>query len=162
MGNRILSQTEILARQQNGLKSKGPVSEQGKYNSSRNAVRHGILSSTIVLDGESSDRFVEHLTALQEFFLPANEVERSLVETLAVCRWRQMRIWGIEKAGLTFEIQKQSDQTDPATRTYHAICDESRPFELLSRYETRFDRQYNRTLQRLNELRQRRGIALVA
>jgi hypothetical protein len=157
MNKRALSENELQARRENGLKSKGPSSERGKAASSRNAVRHGILCETVVLEGESTDRFIEHLVALQEYYEPATPIESALVETLAVCRWRQMRIWGLEKAGLTYEIQKQSvdSNDDPATLAYRAMCHESRPFEALSRYETRFDRQYNRTIKRLDDLRQK-------
>jgi hypothetical protein len=174
MSKRVLSENQIHTARQNGRKSQGPVSVRGKAASALNAVRHGILSNTVVLDGESTDRFIEHLTALQELFEPSNVVERTLVENMAVCRWRQMRVWGLEKASLTFEVSKQSaaneeiavnGENDPATRTalaFRTLCDESRSIEALNRYETRFDRQYNRALQSLNELRQKRGIYLAA
>jgi hypothetical protein len=165
-----LSDLQLRAAQENGLKSKGPASEQGKANSSRNSLRHGLLANTVVLEGESPNRFLDLLQVLKAEFGPETETERALVETMAVCRWRQMRLWGMEKAGLTQEIRKQSEQAgpaelDPATQTamaFRALCDQTHAFEIMNRYETRFDRQYTRALERLTALRNRRGIARVA
>jgi hypothetical protein len=122
---------KALTERASDMRVRASCKERGKAASSRNAVRDGILSATVVLEGESSEGFIEHLAALQEYFEPANPIESALVETLAVCRWRQMRIWGLEKAGLTFEIQKQSLESndDSATQAYLALCNESRPFE---------------------------------
>jgi hypothetical protein len=46
------------ASRANGSKSRGPVTQAGKLASSRNAITHGMLSTTIVLKGESTDRFL--------------------------------------------------------------------------------------------------------
>ena len=45
------------ASRANGLKSRGPVTPDGKYNSSRNAIRHGILARFLVMNGELPDLF---------------------------------------------------------------------------------------------------------
>jgi len=44
------SQTNPASRA-NGAKSKGPVTDQGKLNSSRNSTRHGLLAATIEQNG---------------------------------------------------------------------------------------------------------------
>ena len=162
-------QREAVRR--NGLKSRGPVTERGKAASSRNSLRHGLLANTIVLDGESPDRFLSLVSALRREFRPETEVERALVETMAVCRWRQMRLWGMEKAGLAFEIRKQSESPDqhpvidPATQAalaFQSLCHGSRAYEIMNRYESRFDRQYNRALERITELRRTRKTTVAA
>jgi hypothetical protein len=166
-----ISDKNSEAARQNGLKSRGPVTERGKSASARNSLRHGLLANTVVLDGESPDRFLSLVSALRREFRPETEVERALVETMAVCRWRQMRLWGMEKAGLAFEIRKQTESPDqepaidPATQAalaFQALCDGSRACEVMNRYESRFDRQYNRALERLTELRRKRQTTLAA
>lgn len=165
-----ISDKQLEAARRNGLKSRGPVTERGKAASSRNSLRHGILANTVVLEGESTDRFLALLHTLRREFTPESEVERGLLETMAVCRWRQMRIWGMEKAGLTFEIRKQTaeseaGQEDPATQAalaFRALCDGSRAGEVMNRYESRFDRQYNRALAQLTELRRTRATPAAA
>jgi hypothetical protein len=152
----------------NGSKSHGPVTPEGKLASSRNAITHGMLSSTIVLKGESTDRFLGLLTDLFEEFQPQTPFEESLIENMAVARWRQLRIWGMEKASMDHEMRRQpaipnSAELDPpeqaATRAavaFRTLSDDSRSLELINRYESRYDRQYLRAHRRFLEVRDRR------
>src|SRR5580658_9794045 len=80
-----------------------------------------MLSTTVVLKGESTDRFLGLLGALLKEFQPQTPFEESLIENMAVARWRQMRIWGMEKAGMEHEMRRQaeisSSREDTATRS---------------------------------------------
>lgn len=91
---------QIAAARANGDPSKGPVSAHGKRSSSRNSLRHGLLARTVVLEEESTHRFRELLHALMDEFQPASATQIMLVETMAVARWRQLRIWGLQKVAL--------------------------------------------------------------
>jgi hypothetical protein len=162
------------ASRANGSKSRGPVTPAGKLASSRNAITHGMLSTTIVLNGESTDRFLGLLATLFEEFQPQTPFEESLIENMAVSRWRQMRIWGLEKAGMDHEMRRQSEMSnfpalDPdddddastaaATRAsiaFRTLSDDSRSLELINRYDSRYDRQYYRAHRRFVETRDRR------
>jgi hypothetical protein len=158
------------ASRANGSKSRGPTTPAGKLASSRNAITHGMLSTTVVLNGESTDRFLNLLTALLDEFQPQTPFEQSLIENMAVSRWRQMRIWGMEKASMEHEMRRQtetSNSTAPgaddseraATRAaiaFRALSDDSRSLELINRYESRYDRQYLRAHRRFLEVRDRR------
>ena len=53
------TQKQIDASRANGAKSNGPKTPEGQQTSSRNNTRHGLLSRTIVLEGESLERFTE-------------------------------------------------------------------------------------------------------
>ena len=55
------SEKQIQASKTNGARSRGPITEQGKRNSSRNSARHGLLSQTVVLNDESAARFQQLL-----------------------------------------------------------------------------------------------------
>ena len=152
----------------NGSKSHGPVTPAGKLASSQNAITHGMLSSTIVLKGESTDRFLSLLSALHEEFDPQTPFEESLIQNMAVARWRQMRIWGMEKASMDHEMRRQSQTLnstglDPsehaatlAAIAFRTLSDDSRSLELINRYEARYDRQYLRAHRRFLEVRDRR------
>ena len=69
---------------------------------------------------------------------------------MAVARWRQMRLWALEKSALDDEIRRQQPDTENrngptrAFLAFRGICDQSRSLELINRYETRFDRQFLR------------------
>jgi hypothetical protein len=157
------------ASRENGSKSHGPTTANGKLNSSRNAITHGMLSTTIVLKGESTDRFLWLLGTLIEEFQPQTPFEESLIENMAVARWRQMRIWGMEKAGMDHEMHRQAAtmphptpldpdeaSADAATRAalaFRTLSDDSRSLELINRYDSRYDRQYYRAHRRFVEVR---------
>ena len=150
------SARRIQASRANGAKSKGPITEAGKRVVSRNAVRHGLLANSILLEGEDADAFLALAQAFDREFQPADEAEHALVDALVVCRWRLMRLWGFEKVKLTDEIANTPPDL-PGVRAGRAFCrlaEESRALDLIARYETRFDRQYERALKCL---RQRRG-----
>jgi len=150
------------ASRANGSKSRGPVTPAGKLASSRNAITHGLLSATIVLQGESTDRFEKLLAALYAEFQPETPFEESLVENMAVARWRQRRIWGMEKAGMDHEVRRQAglsssisteDNVTRASLAFRTLSDDSRSLELINRYDSRYERQYYRAHRRFLEVR---------
>ncbi len=154
---RTPKQTE--ASRANGAKSKGPVTPQGKRNSSRNATRHGLLAETIVLETEHADRFLKLLNDLFEEHQPSTPTQMMLVETIATARWRQSRIWGMQK--VAFDHDVASIDTDPGSPALRAVLalrgsvESIRTHELLLRYETALDRQISRSLLRLHQLQDR-------
>jgi hypothetical protein len=157
------------ASRENGSKSHGPVTSTGKFNSSQNALKHGMLSDTVVLKCESTDRFLSLVATLFEEFQPQTPFEESLIEDMAVARWRRMRIRGMETAGMDYEMRKQSDTAHPiapeiehadnATRAWLAfrtVSDDSRALDLINRYDARYQREYLRAHRRFVEVRDRR------
>lgn len=103
------SEKHIAANRANAAKSTGPTSETGLRNSSRNSTRHLNLANTILIDNESRERFATLLNSLNADFQPENNTQRALVEKMAVCHWRLLRIWAIETAGIKHETSRQSD-----------------------------------------------------
>jgi hypothetical protein len=162
------TESQKQAARANGAKSRGPITSEGKLASSRNATTHGMLSGTIVLKGESEERFNMLLADLHAELQPQTTVEITLVENMAVARWRQLRIWGIEKANMEYEMRAQSEARDAAeghpvedtaTRcalAFRSLSDDSRSLELINRYEARYDRQYLRAHHRFLQLVDRR------
>ncbi len=150
------SNRRIQSSRANGAKSRGPVTPEGKRKSAANSVRHGLLTNLVVLDDEKPGTFSDILTALTAEFVLQTEAERLMVENMAVARWRQMRIWAIERATLQSEIEKHDDTVvPPATRAalaFRALADQSRTLDLLNRYESRFDRQFARSFNLLMKL----------
>jgi len=147
---------QIEASRSNGARSRGPVSPSGKQASARNSLRHGLLARTVVLEGESLDGFKTMLKSLTREFNPATEAETELVETMAVSRWRLLRIWGIQKTEFDREIDLQPREAGPkcvrAGMAFRNMADNSRSLDLLLRYETSLERQYNRALKNLLNL----------
>jgi hypothetical protein len=153
-----------LASLANSAKSTGPVTPDGQARSSQNAIRHGILAESIVLDSESAENFSEVLTTLQDELQPATSIESRYVETMALAEWRRLRLVCLEKEQLTIETRRQEAadlSTDAAevspirytALAFRAMSDESRAQELLNRYESRYDRQYQRAMNGLRAYR---------
>ncbi len=139
---------QIRANRANALSSTGPKTPEGKKVCAQNSIRHGMLSQTVVLEGESQDRFIDLLTSLQSQLKPRSDAEAAIVETMAIARWKQMRIWGIQKAGFDLEMARLNSSCNiPAARAsivFKNLADNSRVLDLQYRYETGYDRQYCR------------------
>ena len=153
---------QIAASRANGAKSKGPVTPQGKRNSSRNSTRHGIFAATIVLESEDSAAFLELIDDLYQEHQPSTPTEMMLVDTIAAARWRQDRIWGIQKTAFDEDVASgdPAAQSPPPLRALKALrgsADNVRAHELLLRYEIALDRQLSRAILRLQQMQDRRN-----
>jgi hypothetical protein len=145
-----------IASAENSKLSTGPVTPEGKARSSRNAITHGMLAAAIVLDNEGDTAlFTSELSDLEDEHQPRTPTEIRHIRVMAVANWRQMRIWSLEKQQLDDETARQmlahpeDHSTSPigwTSRAFRALSDETRSVELLSRYELRYDRQYQRAL----------------
>ncbi|MBV8846722.1 MAG: hypothetical protein JO307_28270 [Bryobacterales bacterium] len=150
------SPSKIQSARANGARSHGPVTPEGKQKSSRNATRHGLLSNTIVLEGESKERFEELLASLTAELKPRNTTEAALVETMAAARWRHLRVLSIQKAQFDIEMAREAAVPSSPVRAaivFKKLSDNSRVLDVLLRYEVAFDRQFCRALNMLMKLR---------
>src|SRR5271169_4289539 len=132
---------------------------EGKKISARNSTRHGLLAQTVVLEEESAARFMDLFASYLEEYNPTTPSQVSLVETMAVARWRQLRVWGAQKTAMDRDMALQDPSVGPApVRALAAMCgtpESSGSPELLLRYEIAFDRQFTRALIRLLALQDR-------
>jgi hypothetical protein len=146
------SQLKIDSCRANGAQSRGPITPEGKQISARNSLQHGLLSRSIVLDSEDPALFDQLLNSLIAEIDPQTETECHLVESLAATRWRQLRLWALEKATLENELENHHHPSPAkrAAQAFHALSNNSRTLDVLTRYETRFDRQYHRALRHLS------------
>ena len=158
------TEAQINASRLNGAKSHGPVTAEGKAISSRNAVKHGMLATFVVIDGENRDSFIEICEDLYAEFEPATPFEESLIRTMAVARWKQERIWNVERVNFNTQM-KRDREMDPAltacaelqnATAFKRLGDDSRSLDLILRYENRHERQYLRAHKRFLEVRNQR------
>ena len=151
--------SQIDASRKNGAKSRGPLTPETKAISSANSLKHGLLAEAIVIDGEAIDQLAALSARFHAEFHPRTETETHHVETMIMCRWRLHRIWEFESAGLNHEIKRLGTAVDSqnnrtrAALAFRNLSDQSRSLDLLSRYETRYDRAFIRAHQALMELK---------
>jgi hypothetical protein len=155
------SELQQIASRTNGAKSHGPITEEGKQASSQNSLNHGFNSKRIVLPGESQEEFDQLLASYLDEHQPQTPTERTLIENMAVARWRQQRVWTLETAGLASEMRRPRyiEGEDPETQAFAAfrtLTDDSHALELLNRYEARFERQFRASLTAFLNLRAKR------
>jgi hypothetical protein len=152
------SERRIRASRANGAKSPGPKTPESKAHSAANSLRHGMLAKVVVLDDENPQVFADLIGVFERDLAPQNEIERALVENMAIARWRLMRLLAIEKSTMKIEMDKHASATpEPCTRAalaFRGLSDGSRALDLLNRYDARFDRQFARALTLLLKLRQ--------
>lgn len=86
------------ANSANALKSTGPKTSQGKQVSRLNAISHGVLSTSLILEGEDPEEFQGILAGLVASLQPVGLLELTLVEKMAVVLWKQRRLIRAEAA----------------------------------------------------------------
>ena len=155
----------IAASRANGAKSHGPTTPEGHQKCAQAAAKantkHGMLASAIVIDGESQAAFDELLADLSRNFNPKSRSENICIQKMAVAFWRQRRTWTIQQIDFNREMASQSVEGPPAYRAslaYDVLC-EKNLLDKSHRYETTYDRQYDRalsTLERLQNLKRQR------
>jgi hypothetical protein len=89
---------QIEANRRNALRSTGPTTPEGKLSSSRNALRHGLTSETVIVGLEDIEDYQAFEAAVISDYNAESAVERELVLRLASVLWRLRRATGIETA----------------------------------------------------------------
>jgi hypothetical protein len=96
---------QMEANRRNALRSTGPRSEEGKRQSRRNALRHGLTAETVIVGLEDSEDYHAFEAAVIADYDARTAVERELVLRLASLLWRLRRIISIETD--LFRIQSE-------------------------------------------------------
>src|SRR4051812_45886269 len=150
------TEAQKLASRLNGAKSRGPKTPEGKAAASRNAMKHGLYSSTVVLTCEKQEEFQAAFEAYTEEWQPESLTELDLVTSLAQASWRLKRVIAIGSASLDLQLDSDlaafdqnypgSDETTRLALSYEAqlptISD-------LHRHEAHLQRIVDRSISKL-------------
>jgi hypothetical protein len=140
--------TRTEANRSNAQKSTGPRTPEGKANSSRNALSHGLTSSqTLLLPTENPAEYQNFHSSLLAELTPIGAEESELAQTIIQTLWRLRRIPALEAALLA-----PSPDSSPA----QAFLDQSRALSTLSMHEQRLARLLERTRASLTKLQSTR------
>jgi hypothetical protein len=169
MSGGSISQRKLAANRANTQLSTGPRTPDGKARSSRNALKHGLLSGQILLSHENADE----LDALRENLCadlrPVGALEELLVERIVSSAWSLRRAVRAERALIMWNeqvrMQSEPEYYGNGRTRKSGQPDYGREFEMLTdhrlesiqRYETTKERQMYRALhefQRLQAARQ--------
>ena len=155
-----------LASAANSAKCTGPRTPEGKPRSSQNSVRHGLLAQATALPSEQQEELAKLLAAYEARFQPADDIERHVIETMAMAEWRLERTRHFETAQLahaSIKVQQTADEfTLTLAQLYPAIFgaialskvgEQSNSLENMRRYEVTYSREYQRAFKTFKELR---------
>jgi hypothetical protein len=152
MSNSTLTRAE--SSRINGAKSRGPKTEAGRQRSSMNALRHGFLANSVVLEGEDRDCFNQVLEYHIEKFQPKDDVEQDLIDEMVAAGWRMRRLWWIETELFNKATKAATDPTiSTRVATAFTRLAQTNQLELLDRYESRLHKMYQRAFKTLLEIR---------
>jgi hypothetical protein len=71
--------------------STGPRTEAGKAISSQNALKHGLASGTLIIEGEKMEDYLALLNGFTTDFAPVDQIETALVHEIAKAYWLKDR-----------------------------------------------------------------------
>jgi hypothetical protein len=112
----MTSLRQIEANRRNAVRSTGPSTEQGKHQSRRNALRHGLCAETVIDDLEDIEDYRAFEAAVIADYDARTVVERELVLRLASLLWRLRRATAIETELLRIQaeiLRDRREQTHP-------------------------------------------------
>jgi hypothetical protein len=109
----VSSPEQIDANRRNGGLSNGPTTPEGKAASSKNALKHGLLSREILLPDEDASAFEKFSERLREALNPIGEVEQLLVDRIGSLSWRLRRLGEIEAGVLAWYQQCCHPKKEP-------------------------------------------------
>jgi hypothetical protein len=88
-----MTEKQLAANRRNALKSTGPRSAKGRARSSKNSIKHGVLTATPILPGiECQEAWEEHRDGVIESIAPVGYLEKLLTVQLASISWRLARV----------------------------------------------------------------------
>jgi hypothetical protein len=152
----MISEKQLEANRRNALRSTGPRTPEGKSNSSRNNLRHGLTGQINILpteDREAHDAFCSELTnSLQ----PETPLEHQLAYSVAEDSWRLNRARAIENNMFALGQEGERREIHIALADARTFQAQAIQFQLLTIYEQRINRNLQRNLKQLHELQAER------
>jgi hypothetical protein len=101
------------ASRANGAKSQGPTSARGKFNSSRNALKHGLTATKhVLIPGESRKDFETLRDAFLDRHQPEDAATAAEVELLATTLFRLRRIQRMEADTIRVRLNRICDEVE--------------------------------------------------
>jgi hypothetical protein len=144
------SDLHAAASRENGAQSHGPVTPEGKQRSSQNAVKHGLSSRRILVEGESEEDLQFLRVSWMRQLQPCTPAEREVVEEVVAAEWRIRRCQEAEASLLSAEIRKLNSES--IGEAFKSLAENSRALDLLHRYMTAAQRDFDRALKRFNNV----------
>ena len=146
----MTTELKRIANRENGAKSHGPVTPEGKAVSKLNAMKHGLYSEVTLIDGENAADLVAFGRRLRADLAPVGELELMLADKIVSTAWRLRRLVGVE-----------AEMYDAETTNKFTFDNGGDGILRLSRHEAGLERALYRALHELQRLQAARKGAIV-
>ena len=123
----MASPRQIHANQSNARKSTGPATEEGKAASRRNALRHGLAGTGIVLPEDEAGEVAERLAGWRSALKPRDAYDEWIAGRLCALAVRLERCEHHERALLELGAARASGDWDTERRLAAEVLGESLP-----------------------------------
>ena len=159
----MTSEKQSKANRRNALKSSGPRTPEGKNVVRLNAVKHGLLSQTVLLPGEDAETLKKLGESLRAELQPVGDLEGMFVDRIIAAHWRLRRLGQVEAGIFTYKYYGTLSENNKmegmreadATSLGHAFlrdANQANAFSKLSRYEASIERSLYKALHELQRL----------
>ncbi len=152
----MVSEKQLEANRRNAQKSTGPRTIEGKSNSSRNNLRHGLTGQISLLPTEDREAHDTFCNELIDSFNPETPMERQLANSIAEDSWRLNRARAIEDNMFALGHQHERREAQIALADAETFQTQAAAFDRLTIYEQRINRNLQRNMKLLRDLQTER------
>jgi hypothetical protein len=153
----LVSSARAEASRQNGARSRGPRTPEGKARAAQNALKHGLRAQKyLVLPEEDAAEFAALEAALVEELAPVGTLQTLLARRVAVAAWRLERADRLEAEVLEFRSYEGANAGLALIRDGNG----TRSFETLLRYRGAAMAEFWRALKTLKALQAEQAAVL--
>lgn len=161
--------SKAATARENGRKSKGAVTPEGKLRAATASLVHGLTSKSVVLANECPHKYELLRQRFFDEWQPSGMTEEGYVAQMANAYWRLCRIWAIETGLLDSALFGKREEFEVGYSTFTGGLRASDAIgglnlanrvniETVQRYERMYERSYDRAAFNLCRLRKLRGI----
>ena len=159
-----------IARE-NGSRSQGPTSDEGKAKSSRNGIKTGEFAEKLaafvppdsaVLCNEQRQAYFNLVDQLTQIYAPINQESMNLVRQIAIARWQIERlhtatnnVWNfalLKAGGEPSTVVEEMEDAEAAARAAVALFSGNSPIEKMSRQIDRLEVRISRLRKGIKEI----------
>jgi len=150
----MITQRQLRANRRNAKKSTGPRTPEGRAACRLNALKHGLAAADVILpSAEDQTAFAQLRAAFEQEYRPSTPAEQQTLYDLVAARWRLERAQTLESRFFNDRIDQYDSPQDAAALIFHDDSQSSDTLATISRYETRFDRAFYKSLNVLRGMR---------
>lgn len=154
----MTSQKQLEANKKNAQLG-GVKTDEGKAITKLNALKHGLLTMQVLLEGEEEESLLELHERLKEDLKPNGEIEMLLVDRIISNAWRLRRLLEVERTVMEWRAKRElnlsltfgkGEESGNRHATREMLVNDD--IEKLLRYEITIERSIYKALHELQRL----------